>query len=95
MTMNSESFVELDRSCTSIVKLGDRKLKEPLFLELGSLEKEPLLSTLKKVTKNLFMMFFLCQAYHKTFLVLVNCLEKVILYTLMMVCVLCMTRKTN
>ena len=28
MTMNSKSFVELDRSYTSIVKLGDGKLKK-------------------------------------------------------------------
>ena len=28
MTMNSKSFMELDRSYTSVVKLGDEKLKK-------------------------------------------------------------------
>ena len=88
MTMNSKSFVELDRSYSSVVKLGDGKLKKVEG-------KEPLLSTQMEVTENLFMMCFMCQVCLKTSLVLVNYFEKATLYYLMMVNALYMIRNIN
>ena len=88
MTMNSKSFVELDWSYTSVVKLGDGKLKK--VEQKGTIVVHTEEGNQKFIHDVLYV-----PSLSQNFLVLVNCLEKVILYTLMMVCVLCMVRKTN
>ena len=81
MTMNSKSFVELDRSYTSIIKLGDGKLKK--------VEGKGTIAVHTKEGNPKFIHGVLyVPSLSQNLLSVGQLLRKVILYTLMMVCAL-------